>query len=82
MNDLVKIRLVSFGYGLLSLIAIALVGVLASPEFSELIKTNFGNSAFTGFLLLLVPEIVRHLRNLAVMKKLGGVKEDKDFFLI
>ena len=71
MNNLLKIRLVSFGYGLLSLIVVALAGVLASPEFSELIKTNFGSSAFSGFALLLIPELFKHARNLIEARKLG-----------
>ena len=72
MTDLYRVRLISFGYGLLSLILMALAGVLVSPDFSALVKTHFGNSAVIGFLLLLVPELAKHLRNLATLKKLGA----------
>ena len=72
LSDVYRVRLISFGYGLLSLIILALVGVFASPDFSLLVKTHFGDSVFTGFLLLLVPELIKHLRNLAELKKLGA----------
>ena len=79
-TQLLKVRAVSFGWGLFSLIIIAISGVLLSPDFSALVKANFGDSAFVGFALLLVPEVVKHLRNLAEVKKLGG--GDKKIFLI
>ena len=80
-KNLLKIRFVSFGWGVFSLIVLAIVGVLSSPAFKELVLTNFGSSVWTGFLFLLLPELVKHLRNLAEIKKLGGL-EDKKIFLI
>ena len=72
MSDLYKIRALSFMYGLGSLIILAIGGVIISPDFATLVKTNFGDSALVGFLLLLAPEVARHLRNLAALKKLGS----------
>ena len=80
MNDLIKVRAVSFFYGFVSLVGLAITGVLLSPEFSALVKDNFGNSALTGFLLLVIPEMVKHVRNKIEIKKLGS--EDKKIFLI
>ena len=72
MKDLIKIRFLSFGYGALSLILMAVAGVLLSPEFSTLITDNFGGSFITGLLLLFIPELAKHIRNLAKTKKLGS----------
>ena len=79
-KNLLKIRAVSFGWGVFSLFVMAIAGVLMSPAFKELVLDNFGSSVWTGFLFLLLPELVKHLRNLAEVKKLGS--EDKKIFLI
>lgn len=80
-KDLIKVRLVSFGWSFVSLVVLALAGVLMSSEFRNLLTANFGEGLFTSFLLLVIPELVKHLRNLAEIKKLGGL-EDKNIFLI
>ena len=73
LSDLYAVRLKSFGYGLASLILIALIGVFASPDFAKLISINLGNyPVLAGFLLLLVQELVKHGRNILVTKKLGA----------
>ena len=79
-TNLLKIRAISFFYGFASLVGLAIVGVLVSPEFVALIKAHFGSGIFTSLLLLLVPELVKHLRNLSTIKKLGA-KEGK-YFLV
>ena len=71
-SQLIKIRLVSFGYGLASLLGLAVIGVLLSPDFAALVKANFGDGVVSMFVLLLVPEVIKHLRNLIETKKLGA----------
>mgnify|MGYP001596300803 CR=1 FL=1 len=73
-NDLVRIRLVSFAYGLASLVGLAILGVLVSPDFAALVKAHFGNGFFATLILLLVPEVAKHIRNLIETKKLGSTK--------
>jgi len=75
MSDLYRVRIKSFSWSFLSLILMALAGVLVSQDFSALVKTNFGDTAFIGFLLLLIPELTKHFVNLAALKKLGAKGE-------
>lgn len=81
-KSLLKIRAVSFFYGFLSLLGLALVGVLSSQEFMSLVKENFGQTIFTSFLFLLLPELIKHGRNVLEVKKLGSKEKPEDFFLI
>ena len=75
LSDVYKVRLISFGWGVVSLILIAIAGVLVSSDFSLLVKTHFGDSVLTGFFLLFIPELAKHFRNLAELKKLGAKDE-------
>ena len=77
--DLIKIRFVAFGYQALSLIVVALTGVLASGEFKTLITENFGESVGASLILLGVNALVAHMRNLSIVTKVGGAG---DKFLI
>lgn len=81
--DLITLRLKSFAYQAGSLIAVAVIGVLASPEFLELVQEAAGNGIIGALAVLLIPELVKHLRNLQVLKKaeLGGEGDD-DIVLI
>lgn len=74
-TDLVKTRIVSFGWSALSLFVVAIAGVLASNDFRTLIFQHFGNTFYTSLALLFIPEIVKHLRNLAVTRKLGSRRD-------
>lgn len=78
-NQLLKLRLVSFGWGLASLVGLAIVSVLLSPDFAALLKANFGDGVFTMFTLLLVPEVAKHIRNLIEAKKLGATGKEPFF---
>ena len=75
MNPQLKVRLISTVYSFLSLVIMAVAGVFVSPDFSVLVKANFGNSALVGFFLLLMPELAKAIRNYAILNKLGSAKE-------
>ena len=75
MTDLYRVRIQSFLWSFGSLTLIAVAGVLVSSDFATLVKTNFGDTAITGFFLLFVPEIAKHIKNLAALKKLGATGE-------
>lgn len=79
MNDLIKIRIISFSYSFGTLLILAVIGVLVSDDFSSLVKGNFGSGFAGTLILLLTQEFAKHLRNLAVTKQLGG---DKKIILI
>ena len=82
MSDLLKVRVTSFLWTAASILAGAVGVALLSPEFSSLVKEALKNSpALAGFVLLVIPEVVKHIRNLAEVKKLGSA-EDKKVFLI
>lgn len=70
--DIIKVRFVVFGYQLLSLVVVALTGVLASPEMRTLITENFGESVGASLILLGVNALVAHMRNLSIINKVGG----------
>lgn len=80
-TNLIKTRLISFGYSLLSLILTAFVGVLASPDFATLVQTNFGGGITATLILLVVTELVKHLRNVKVINKLGKVGGGKNVII-
>ena len=71
---LIETRLKSFGYGIVTIIGLAVVSALSSPEILALITENFGNGTAGILVTLFVTEIVKHLRNLKVLKdaQLGG----------
>lgn len=73
--DLITVRLKSFGYSLLAFAVTGVLGFLVSPEFSALVTENFGDSVATTLVLLIVPEVVKHLRNLSVVSKFGSTRD-------
>lgn len=81
-QKLIKIRLISFGYGFASLLGTALIAVLLSEQFRTLVFSNFGDSFLAGFIMLIVPEIVKQIRNMTKLGKLGARSTDEDIFLI
>ena len=80
-KSLIKARIISFGYEAGTLIAVAIVGALASPEMRELIGTHAGSGFFGTVAMLVLMEVVKHLRNLKVIKNselgatLNGIKK-------
>jgi hypothetical protein len=65
--ELLWVRLVSFAYSFAGLAITAIGGVVLSPDFAALVQQNFGNGALTALALLVVTELAKHARNLAVL---------------
>lgn len=86
MNTPLKVRLISFGYSLLSLVGVAIVGVFTSQDFAVLVTQHFGQGIISTLILLAVTEAVKHIRNLSVLKQagLGGSLDayDKDVIIL
>lgn len=83
--ELLKLRAVAFGYEAASLFLSVFVAVLASPDFAALVTTHFGDTVLGGVLLLVLTGLVKHLRNLDVIKKAevgGDNNESQPFYLI
>jgi len=76
---LIKTRLISFAYGGGTLLLLALIAVLSSPEFQALVSEHAGTGFFGTVAVLLLMELVKHLRNLHVLKgqDYGGEEEKK-----
>jgi hypothetical protein len=74
-EKLLLVRTKSFLYSLLGFTVVGVLGFLASPDFANLIVANFGESAVTSLVLLVVPEVVKHIRNLQAIKQFGGEGE-------
>lgn len=71
--NLIKTRVVAFLWGLLVLVAGAVLTLLSSlfsgPEFAELVQTHFGQGTTATLIFLVVQQIVAHIRNLSVVQK-------------
>ena len=73
--NLIKIRIVSFAWSLLSLAGTALLAMFLSTDFAALVAQHFGEGATSTLILLAITEVVKHLRNLRVIAgahRLGG----------
>lgn len=68
-TNLIKTRLISFAYEAFSLIITGFVGVLASDEFRAIILEHTGETITGSIAVLVLAGIVKHLRNLSVVKK-------------
>jgi hypothetical protein len=79
-TQLWKVRLTAFGYQALSLIIVAVMGVLVSEDFKGLVVQNFGDTFITSAVLLIINGVVAHIRNIRMLGKLGG-SEDKRFLI-
>lgn len=67
-TQLIKARLISFGWSILSLVGTTIAGVLLSPDFAALVTQNFGQGVVSTLILLAVTELVKHVRNVQVLK--------------
>ena len=81
-TNLLKIRVTSFAYEAGSLIAVALLGVLVSSDFQQLITAHFGDTFLTSAALLVITGVVKHLRNLQTLKKFGAASVENRGYLI
>ena len=84
MNQLYRTRITSFIYSAGTLVCLAVLGALSSPDFATLVKANFGEGFTAMLILLLSQQGVFHARNLLVTKKLGSSATEwgKKTFLI
>lgn len=79
--NLIKARVAAFAWEAFSLILVAVTGVLSSDEFRALITEYTGETVFGSLALLVLAGIVKHLRNLSVLKKyerVGGASSEYD----
>lgn len=83
-TNLIKVRLVAFGYEAGSLLLTAILGVLVSSDFSQLVTEHFGMGVLASVILLGISAGVKHLRNLRVLKKfsLGSTSDQEPPVLI
>lgn len=74
--DLLFIRLQAFALEAGSLLLFVLVGALSSPQMEQLVTNHWGDTVLGSFLLLLLNALIKHLRNLRILKdyeqKLGS----------
>lgn len=87
--ELIKTRVISFAYGLVTLVAGALLtqllAVFSGPEFHALVVQYFGDGVTSAFIFLVVSQIVAHVRNLVVLgraSRLGAAGRHEPFTLI
>jgi len=83
-KELLKARAIGFAYEAGTLLLLAVVGALASEEMRGLI-TQYAGSGLAGTAgLLILTGLVKHLRNLKVLKnrELGAEGSDKPIVLI
>lgn len=69
--QLIKARLISFGWSLLSLVITTVAGMLLSSDFAHIVQANFGDGATGALVLLVVTEVAKHLRNLHVINAMA-----------
>lgn len=67
--DLIMARVIAFLYEAGTLIVLAVLGVLVSPEFQSVVTSHFGDSVTASLIMLAVTGLVKHVRNLSALKK-------------
>ena len=82
MDKLWQVRVRAFVWQLVSLLVVAVGGVLLSEDFRTLVTTHFGDTFITSSALLLVTGLVSHVRNKIALKKLGAYGEPYEVILI
>lgn len=73
--QLIQARVVAFAYEAGTIIVLAICTALISPEFAAAVTANFGDGVTGSLILLVVSGVVKHVRNLNVIKNaedLGG----------
>lgn len=84
-NQLWQIRVKAFAVQAGSLVGVAVIGVLLSPEFRALVEANFGTGFVTSSVVLFITGLVSHISNkiaLGRAKRLGARLSDPDVILI
>ncbi len=78
-KELLLIRAKSFAYEVGSLLGVALIGAIASPEFLAIVTANAGEGILGSLIVLAFTGLVKHLRNLKIAKRLAGTTEAPRF---
>ena len=68
-QHLIVIRLKSFFWSALAILIGAVAIAVVSPEMKAIIMESSGGGVVGTMAVLMLPEIAKHLRNLAVIKK-------------
>lgn len=74
-SELWNVRVKAFGYELLAVIVSGAIAYLTSADFSSLVNTHFGGTILGTLILLIVSAGIKHLRNLAVIGKVGNTEK-------
>lgn len=85
-NTLWSIRLKSFGYSAGTIILAGILTTLVSPDFLNLIVQNFGGTIWSTLAILIIPEIVKGIRNQVVVGRaemvVGSTGDEPEIELI
>jgi len=76
MVDHFSLRVLSFFYGVVTIVTGALLAAFMSPEFGTLITTHFGETAVGTIAYLIWDGVVKHLRNKSVENRFGADETD------
>lgn len=68
-QKLLSIRIKSFGLSLFATFLVAASGYVMSDAFQDLVRTEFGVTAFSAIALLVVRELAGHFRNKLELRK-------------
>jgi len=77
--NLIQARVVAFLYEAGTIVGLAIIAALASPEFAAVITSHFGDGVTGSLVLLFVSGAVKHIRNLKVVsdaEDLGSASTD------
>lgn len=82
--NLIKVRLVAFGYQAGGLIFLAVVGAVISPEFRDVVVAHAGEGVTGTLVALAFDAIVKHIRNTIVISNatVGGSREGEPVVLV
>lgn len=74
--NLLALRVKSGAWTLVSMLIMAIAAYIVSPEFLTVLQDHTGSAMWGSLLVLLVPEIIKHIRNKIVIgratKKFGS----------
>lgn len=81
-NKLIQARIKAFFVQFGSMVLVAIVAIIQSPAFKDLVTEHFGASFIAGASLLFITGLASHIANKMALKKLGARREDSDVILI
>lgn len=66
--DLLKLRLIAFGWDCARLAGLSLIGILSSEAFASIVEQHFGATIIGALILAAANGLVMHLRNIALLR--------------